>query len=110
MSRPRAPLSTVRTRMRHVFAKLGRALPHRGRYPGPRPGLARGRRDRIGRNLREFLNLTHDLAGRGIGVRSLADPLPISTFGDGMGRIAATFACSGRRPQRAVIHTVRTRH
>ena len=66
--------------------------------------------DRIGRNLREVLNLTHDLAGRGIGVRSLADPLPISTSGDGMGRIAATFACSGRRPQRAVIHTVRTRH
>jgi Resolvase, N terminal domain len=44
--------------------------------------------DRIGRNLREVLNLTHDLAGRGIGVRSLADPLPISTAGDGMGRIA----------------------
>jgi DNA invertase Pin-like site-specific DNA recombinase len=44
--------------------------------------------DRIGRNLREVLNLVHDLAGRGIGVRSLADPLPISTAGDGMGRIA----------------------
>jgi DNA invertase Pin-like site-specific DNA recombinase len=28
--------------------------------------------DRIGRNLREVLNLVHDLAGRGIGVRSLA--------------------------------------
>ena len=44
--------------------------------------------DRIGRNLREVLNLVHDLAGRGIGVRSLADPLPISTTGEGMGRIA----------------------
>jgi DNA invertase Pin-like site-specific DNA recombinase len=44
--------------------------------------------DRIGRNLREVLNLVHDLAGRGIGVRSLADPLPISTVGEGMGRIA----------------------
>ncbi|HEY5359428.1 MAG TPA: recombinase family protein [Streptosporangiaceae bacterium] len=44
--------------------------------------------DRIGRNLREVLNLVHDLAGRGIGVRSLADPLPISTAGEGMGRIA----------------------
>ncbi len=29
--------------------------------------------DRLGRNLREVLNLVHDLAGRGIGVRSLAD-------------------------------------
>ena len=44
--------------------------------------------DRIGRNLREVLNLVHDLAGRGIGVRSLADPLPINTTDEGMGRIA----------------------
>ncbi len=44
--------------------------------------------DRIGRNLREVLNLVHNLAGRGIGVRSLADPLPISTAGEGLGRIA----------------------
>ena len=34
--------------------------------------------DRLGRNLREVLNLVHDLAGRGIGVRLLAGPLPIS--------------------------------
>ena len=44
--------------------------------------------DRIGRNLREVLNLVHDLDGRGIGVRSLADPLPIHTADEGMGRIA----------------------
>jgi DNA invertase Pin-like site-specific DNA recombinase len=44
--------------------------------------------DRIGRNLREVLNLVHDLAGRGVGIRSLADPLPINTSDDGMGRIA----------------------
>ena len=44
--------------------------------------------DRLGRNLREVLNLVHDLAARGIGVRSLADPLPISTADEGMGRIA----------------------
>ncbi len=44
--------------------------------------------DRLGRNLREVLNLVHDLAGRGIGVRSLADPLPISTADEGMARIA----------------------
>jgi DNA invertase Pin-like site-specific DNA recombinase len=66
-----------------------------------RPGLAEALRyaragdtivvhtlDRIGRNLREVLNLVHDLAGRGIGVRSLADPLPINTADEGMGRIA----------------------
>jgi len=44
--------------------------------------------DRLGRNLREVLNLVHDLAERGIGVRSLADPLPINTADHGMGRIA----------------------
>lgn len=44
--------------------------------------------DRLGRNLREVLNLVHDLAERGIGVRSLADPLPINTGDEGMGRIA----------------------
>ena len=41
-----------------------------------------------GRNLREVLNLVYDLAGRGIGVRSLADQMPISTANEGMGRIA----------------------
>jgi DNA invertase Pin-like site-specific DNA recombinase len=44
--------------------------------------------DRIGRNLREVLNLVHDLAEKGIGVRSLADPLLINTADEGMGRIA----------------------
>jgi DNA invertase Pin-like site-specific DNA recombinase len=44
--------------------------------------------DRLGRNLREVLNLVHDLAEDGIGVRSLADPLPIDTAAEGMGRIA----------------------
>jgi DNA invertase Pin-like site-specific DNA recombinase len=44
--------------------------------------------DRLGRNLREVLNLVHDLAERGIGGRSLADPLPINTADEGIGRIA----------------------
>ena len=44
--------------------------------------------DRLGRNLREVLNLVHDLGDRGIGVRSIADPLPINTGDEGMGRIA----------------------
>jgi DNA invertase Pin-like site-specific DNA recombinase len=44
--------------------------------------------DRLGRNLREVLNLVHELSEKGIGVRSLADPLPIDTTDQGMGRIA----------------------
>lgn len=44
--------------------------------------------DRLGRNLREVLNLVHDLAEKDIGVRSLHDPLPINTADEGMGRIA----------------------
>jgi DNA invertase Pin-like site-specific DNA recombinase len=44
--------------------------------------------DRLGRNLREVLNLVHELSQQGIGVRSLADPLPIDTTHEGMGRIA----------------------
>jgi DNA invertase Pin-like site-specific DNA recombinase len=44
--------------------------------------------DRLGRNLREVLNLVHDLNDQQIGVRSLADPLPIDTADEGMGHIA----------------------
>ena len=44
--------------------------------------------DRFGRNLREVLGLLRDLAGRGSGVRSLADPLPVDTTDEGVGRIA----------------------
>ena len=44
--------------------------------------------DRLGRNIRDVLNIIHDLAERGIAVRSLADPLPINTTDEGMDRIA----------------------
>ncbi|OLT24893.1 resolvase [Nocardiopsis sp. CNR-923] len=44
--------------------------------------------DRLGRNMREVLNLVHDLGEKDIGVRSLADPLPINTADEGMGHIA----------------------
>ena len=47
--------------------------------------------DRLGRNLREVLNLVHDLAEKGIGVRSLADPMPIDTTSEGMGHVAFLF-------------------
>jgi DNA invertase Pin-like site-specific DNA recombinase len=40
------------------------------------------------KNLREVLNLVHELSTRGIGVRSLAGPLPINTTNGGMGRSA----------------------
>ena len=35
--------------------------------------------DRMGRTVRDTLNLMHELKGRGVGVRTLADPLPIDT-------------------------------
>jgi DNA invertase Pin-like site-specific DNA recombinase len=44
--------------------------------------------DRVGRNLREVLNLVDDLSEKGIGVRTLADPIPVNTADDGMARIA----------------------
>lgn len=44
--------------------------------------------DRLGRNLREVLNLVHDLGEKKIGVRTLADPITINTADEGMARIA----------------------
>ncbi|WP_063131770.1 recombinase family protein [Nocardia fusca] len=45
--------------------------------------------DRLGRNLRECLNLVHELRERGIGVKTLRDPLPIDTTDtSGMAEIA----------------------
>lgn len=35
--------------------------------------------DRVGRTVRDTLNLMHELKERGIGVKTLADPLPIDT-------------------------------
>lgn len=39
--------------------------------------------DRLGRSLRDTLNLVHDLRERGIGLRTLGDPIPIDTTDDG---------------------------
>lgn len=44
--------------------------------------------DRLGRNLREVLNLCHDLEQRGVNVKTLADPMPVNTTAEGMGRMA----------------------
>lgn len=38
--------------------------------------------DRIGRNLRDCLNLVYELRERGIGIKTLRDPLPIDTTDD----------------------------
>ncbi len=35
--------------------------------------------DRLGRNLRECLNIVHDLREQGIGIKTLRDPIPIDT-------------------------------
>lgn len=35
--------------------------------------------DRLGRTVRDTLNLIHDLAGRGVGVRNLADPIKVDS-------------------------------
>lgn len=35
--------------------------------------------DRMGRNLRECLNVVHDLREQGIGIKTLKDPIPIDT-------------------------------
>ncbi len=58
------------------------------RYARPGDTIVCYTLDRLGRNLREVLNLIHDLGERGIGVRTIADPLPINTTDEGMGRIA----------------------
>ena len=36
--------------------------------------------DRLARNMRDTLNLIHDLAERGIGIRTLKDPIPIDSM------------------------------
>ncbi|MFE1444086.1 recombinase family protein [Streptomyces sp. NPDC058739] len=63
-------------------------LPDLLAYARPGDTLVVHTLDRLGRNLREVLNLVHDLNDKQIGVRSLADPLPINTADEGMGRIA----------------------
>lgn len=38
--------------------------------------------DRLGRNLRECLNIVHELREQGIGIKTLKDPIPIDTTDD----------------------------
>jgi hypothetical protein len=63
-------------------------LLHRTTWPAcpPLHFICRQGTARLGRSLRDVLNLVHDLAERGVGVRSFGDPLPINTTDEGMGR------------------------
>src|SRR5699024_629663 len=42
-------------------------------------GLVVDTLDRLGRTVRDTLNLIHDLRERGVGVRTLADPIPVDS-------------------------------
>ena len=53
------------------------------RYARPGDTIVVHTLDRLGRNLREVLNLAHELRGQNIGVRPLADPIPIDTTDEG---------------------------
>lgn len=46
--------------------------------------------DRLGRTVRDTLNLIHDLAARGVGIRNLADPIKVDSANpdDPMGQLA----------------------
>jgi DNA invertase Pin-like site-specific DNA recombinase len=46
--------------------------------------------DRLGRTVRDTLNLIHDLTGRGVGLRNLADPIKVDSSNpdDPMGQLA----------------------
>jgi DNA invertase Pin-like site-specific DNA recombinase len=77
----------------HVDKKTGATVDRPGltdllTYARPGDTIVVYTLDRLGRNLREVLNLVHELADRGIGVRSLADPIPINTADEGMARVA----------------------
>jgi DNA invertase Pin-like site-specific DNA recombinase len=51
-------------------------------YARPGDTITASNLDRLGRNIRECLNLMHELTERGIGVRTLSDPIPIDTRDD----------------------------
>jgi DNA invertase Pin-like site-specific DNA recombinase len=49
------------------------------RYARPGDTIVATNLDRLGRNLRECLNVVHELRERGIGIKTLSDPIPIDT-------------------------------
>jgi len=56
--------------------------------------------DRLGRTVRDTLNLIHELSGRGVGVRNLADPIKVDAAnpGDPMAQLAVGSTPCRRSP------------
>lgn len=48
-------------------------------YARPGDTIVSTNLDRLGRNLRECLNVVHDLREKGVGIKTLKDPIPIDT-------------------------------
>lgn len=61
--------------------------------------------DRYGRNLRECLNIVHDLREQGVGIKTLKDPIPIDT-GDAspMAEIAVALLALFAHMERVFMH------
>jgi len=59
--------------------------------------------DRLGRTVRDTLNLIHELAERGVGVRNLADPIRVdsSNPGDPMAQLAVVLLALFGQMERA---------
>jgi len=61
--------------------------------------------DRLGRTVRDTLNLIHDLAGRGVGVRNLADPIRVDSANpdDPMAQLAVVMLALFARMERTYM-------
>ncbi len=73
--------------------------------------------DRLGRTVRDTLNLIHELAERGVGVRNLADPIKVDSSNrttPWLSSRSCCSPCSGRwnapTPSRAVFRTITDGH
>lgn len=109
-----APVSTVKQDLdRQIDALTKEGIPRDRIYvdkrsgasidrPGLGAALAYARRgdvvvvrtlDRLGRTVRDTLNLVHDLPQRGVGVRNLADPIQVDSSipEDPMARLAVSW-------------------
>ncbi len=67
--------------------------------------------DRLGRTVRDTLNLIHELSGRGVGVRNLADPIRIDSTNpeDPMAQTSCIATCRHARPRRPSEQTAAPR-
>ena len=83
-------------------------------WPGLQAALAYARNgdvivvhtlDRLGRTVRDTLNLIRELTERGVGVRNLADPIKVDSAesADPMGQLAVVLPASSRRRSTACM-------